>query len=88
MDTERNAEANIATLSVWARAKAAWELLNLRRLVAGWKGALNLRSLEKRVTRNEIAGKWPIITINPASARFDLAMRTGPSSDYLVAEQV
>jgi FkbM family methyltransferase len=88
VDTERNAEANIATLSVWARAKAAWELLNLRRLVAGWKGALNLRSLEKRVTRNEIAGKWPIITINPASARFDLAMRTGPSSDYLVAEQV
>lgn len=75
-------------MSIPGRAKAAWALLNLRRRVIGWKGALNLRSLEKRIARNQLAGKWPIIAINPAGARFDLAMRTGPSSDYLVAEQV
>ncbi|HEX4230001.1 MAG TPA: FkbM family methyltransferase [Bryobacteraceae bacterium] len=88
MDAESSAHANTTPLGPWGRAKAAWELLNRRRRVVGWKGGLHLRALEKRVTRNEIAGEWPIITINPPGARFNLAMRTGPSSDYLVAEQV
>lgn len=75
-------------MRVVERARAAWELLNERRQVVGWKGGLNLRTLDKRITRNEINGKWPAITINPAGARFDLSMRTGNSSDFLVAAQI
>jgi hypothetical protein len=59
-----------------------------RRRAVGWKGGFMLRTIDKRIARNEIGGDWPVITINPADSRFDLRMRTGPSSDYLVAKQV
>ncbi|HEX4809896.1 MAG TPA: FkbM family methyltransferase [Bryobacteraceae bacterium] len=75
-------------MSVVERARAAWRLLNDRRQVVGWKGGLNLRALDKLITSNQIDGKWPTITINPSSARYDLSMRTGNSSDLLVASQV
>lgn len=62
--------------------------MNRRRPSVGWKGALALRRLDKQISRNQTAGSWPVITMNPAGSRFELSMRTGPSSDFLVASQV
>lgn len=70
------------------RTKAAWELFEQRRDSVGWKGALALRTLDKQITTNAVGPEWPTVTINPEGSRFDLLMRTGPSSDFLVVQQV
>ena len=55
--------------------------------MVGFRAAIRMRQLEKQHLKVPSAD-WPEIHVRPKTARHPLSMRTGPSSDYDVAEQI
>jgi FkbM family methyltransferase len=69
------------------RLKNSFSLLENRRKTVGFRAAIGLRQLEKRHLVAPMTD-WPEILVRPKTARHQLSMRSGPSSDYDVAEQI
>lgn len=74
-------------MNILSRFRSSYELFAGRRAVVGARAALAMRSVEKKVARTGVQ-QWPTIKFQHPAAKYPLFMRTGPSSDYIVAWQV
>jgi FkbM family methyltransferase len=79
--------ASLQQRRILRRLEDSLSLLKKRTKVVGFRAALRMRQLEKQHLKSPLAD-WPEIPVQPKTARHRLSMRTGPSSDYEVAEQV